>query len=113
MLRIHTKTGLWASNFDDLEPDALLGYSTEAHWAFDLRQGSEGRMSRVPREQQRKARAGFDAGYSGETRAHAHESPSRPGWDGDSQQVGFVDLNELTGGKDDSRLNKQVLRHRV
>jgi hypothetical protein len=25
---IHTKTGLWASNFDDLDPDTLLGCPT-------------------------------------------------------------------------------------
>ena len=28
MLKIHTKTGLWASNFDDLDPDTLLGCPT-------------------------------------------------------------------------------------
>jgi hypothetical protein len=28
MLKIHTKTGLWASNFDDLDSDTLLGCPT-------------------------------------------------------------------------------------
>jgi hypothetical protein len=28
MFKIHTKTGFWASNFDDLDPDTLLGCPT-------------------------------------------------------------------------------------